>query len=170
MTTVADAYNAAVDAVIADNTLNRAGFVDALQTVITNGLSNQEGNDWTDALATLYQSLNQINNPTYNNLRGDIIDDGAAIAKEKFVAFATAINVLPETEPLLVAANLMDLRDDRDNINNAIDRLDVLIAAEPNGTVGRLVKEVLRNGKNTLREYRQQVRDAIQSATGDPDS
>ena len=170
MPTVADAYNAAVDAVIADNTLNRGGFVDAIQTVITQGLSNAEGNAFCDALAVLYQSLNQINNPTYNNLRGDIIDDGASVAKEKFVALAAAINVLPETEPVIQAAALMDLREDRDQINNAIDRLDALIAAEPAGTVGKLVKETMRAGKDQLREYRQRVRDAIQSATGDPDS
>ena len=170
MTTVADAYNAAVDAVIADNSLNRAGFVDALQTVIDAGMSNAEGNAWVDALATLYNSLNQTNNPTYNNLRSDIIDDGADIAKAKFVALASSINQLPETEPLLQAAALIDLRADRDNINAAIDRLEVLRTAEPGGTVGRLVKQVLQTGKSQLREYRQQVRDAIQSATGDPDS
>ena len=43
MTTVADAWSVAVDAVIADNTLNRQGFVDALQTVL-DGVSNAEGN------------------------------------------------------------------------------------------------------------------------------
>ena len=170
MPTVADAYNAAVDAVIADNTLNRAGFVDAMQTVIDRGMSNQEGNDFCDALATLYQSLNQINNPTYNNLRGDIIDDGADVAKRKFVAFATEINQLPESEPLIIAANLIELRADRDEINNAIDRLDAISAAEPAGPVRKLVRQVLQQGKSQLREYRQQVRDAIQSATGDPDS
>ena len=169
MTTVAEAYGAAVDAVIADNTLNRAGFVDALQTVLTQGVSNAEGNAFVDALATLYNTLNQINNPTYNNLRGDIVDDGADVAKQKFAAFASSINQIPEVEPLIVAANLIDLRADRDNINNALDRLDVLRDAEPNGTVGRLVKQVLQQGKAQLREYRQQVRDAIQSATGDPD-
>ena len=170
MTTVADAYNAGVDAVIADNTLNRAGFVDAMQTVITQGMSNQQGNDFVDAVATLYQSLNQMNNATYNNLRGDIIADGADVAKAKFSALASSLNQLPESEPLIVAANLIDLRSDRDNINGGLDRLEVLRQAEPSGPVGRLVKEILRDGKNRLREYRQQVRDAIQSATGDPDS
>ena len=169
MTTVAEAYDAAVDAVIADNTLNRGGFVDAMQTVIDQGMSNAEGNAFVDALAALYANLNQINNPTYNNLRGDIIDDGAAVAKEKFVALATSINQLPESEPLIIAASLIDLRADRDNINDAIDRLEVLRQAEPSGVVGKLVKQVLQQGKQQLREYRQQVRDAIQSATGDPD-
>ena len=170
MPTVAEAYDAAVDAVIADNTLNRQGFVDAIQTVITQGVSNAEGNAFCDALATLYQSLNQMNNATYNNLRGDIISDSADIAKAKFVALANSINQLPETEPLVIAASLMDLRADRDDINDAIDRLEVLRQAEPAGNVGKLVKQVLQEGKNQLRQYRQQVRDAIQSATGDPDS
>ena len=170
MTTVADAYNAAVDAVIADPNLNRAGFVDAMQGVITRGLSNAEGNAFVDAMATLYQSLNQINNNTYAQLRGDIVDDGADVAKEKFIAFATAINTLPETGPLLVAANLIDLREDRDNINAAIDRLEELRVAEPNSPFARLVRSALNQGKQQIREYRQQIRDAIQSATGDPDS
>lgn len=170
MTTVADAYNAGVDAVIADNTLNRGGFVDAIQTVITQGVSNAEGNAFVDALAAEFANLNFINNPTYNNLRSLIIDSGADTAKAQFVALANTINQLPESLPLMQAASLLDLRADRDNINDAIDRLEVLRAAEPNGVVGKLVKQVLQEGKNQLRQYRQQVRDAIQSATGDPDS
>ena len=170
MTTVADAFDAGVDAVIADNSLNRGGFVDAMQTVITSGLSNAEGNAFMDALAGEYHSIGFLNNPQYNNLRNFIVNAGADNAKAQFRALAAAINALDESLPLIQAANLLDLRADRDNINNAIDRLEVLRAAEPNGTVGRLVKEVLQQGKGRLREYRQQVRDAIQSATGDPDS
>lgn len=170
MTTVADAYSAGVDAVVADNTLNRGGFVDALQTVIMRGLSNAEGNAFCDAVATLYQSLNQINNPTYNNLRGDIIDDGAVVAKAKFDALAVTINALPETVPVINAARLIDLRDERDNVDAAITRADALIAAEPRGTVGRLIKDVLRNGKGLLRQQKQTLRDEIRNITGDPDS
>ena len=171
MTTLADAYAAAVDAVIADNTLNRSGFVDALQTVLVNNFSNAEGNAYVDALAVLYQSLNQINNPTYNNLRGDIIDDGAAVAKAKYEALAVAINALPEAVPGNTAAELVDLRDERDNIAAALTRTDDLIAAEPNGVVGRLVKrEVLRKGKDNLRGLREAVRQRIKQITGDPDS
>ena len=170
MTTVAEAWGAAVDAVIADNTLNRGGFVDAMQTVITQGLSNAEGNAFADAIAAEYERLGIINNASYNNLRSEIINEGADTAKALFSALATSLNAIPEVVVVIQAAGLMDLREDRDNINAGLDRLDALIAAEPSGGVGRLVKEILRQGKDQLRQYRQQVRDAIQSATGDPDS
>lgn len=171
MTTLSDAFAAGVDAVIADNTLNRGGFVDAMQTVLVSNFSNAEGNAFVDALAVLYNSLNQTNNPTYNNLRGDIIDDGDVVAKAKYEALAVAINALPEAVPGNRAAQLVDLRDERDNIQAALDRVDVLIAAEPNGVVGRLVKrEVLRKGKDNLRGLREAVRQSIKNITGDPDS
>ena len=170
MTTVADAWDTAVDAVIADNTLNRGGFVDALQTVIDRGLSNAEGNAFCDAVAAEYNRLGIINNDNYNALRSEIINEGADVSKALFRALATTLNAIPEVVPVIQAASLIDLRADRDAINDGLTRLDDLIAAEPNGAVGRLVKEVLRQGKDQLRQYRQQVRDAIQSATGDPDS
>ena len=169
MTTVADAWQAGIDAVVADNTLNRAGFVDALQTVITDGLSNAEGNAYVDAVAAEFNRLGIINNPTYNNLRGNIIADPVA-HRNLYDALATALNALPEAAPVIQAAQLTGLRDERDNANAAIDRLDVLIAAEPSGTVGRLVKEVLRNGKQLIRQHKEQLRDAIRNITGNPDS
>ena len=170
MTTVADAWQAGVDAVIADNGLNRGGFADAIRTVITQSFSNSEATDWIDAVAVRYNELGLINNPTYNNLRGDIIGDGATIAMDKFNALSTTLNALPETAIALDAVTLLNLRDDRDNINAALARCDELIAAEPSGTVGRLVKDVLRDGKNSLRQYRESVRTQIQNLTGDPDS
>jgi len=170
MTTTAEAYNAGIDAVIADNTLNRGGFVDAMQTVITSGLSNAEGNAFVDAIAVVYESLGIINNPTYNNLRGEIIAEGAPVSKDLFDALAVRINAMPEAVPVIQAAQLLDLRDERDQVDAAIDRADVLIAAEPGGTVGRFIKSILREGKNQLRQHKQAVRDQIQNLTGDGDS
>ena len=86
-----------------------------------------------------------------------------------FDSLAT-IGQLPETQPAAEALRLLALRDDRDNIDAAIDRCNVLIAAEPGGTVGRLVKEVLRGGKDQLRGYKEDVRAQIKQITGDPDS
>ncbi len=171
MATIEEAFDAGVDAVIADNTLNRGGFVDAMQTVITDNFSNAEGNAFVDALAILYGDLGQLNPPgTYNKLRGDIISDGDVLAKSKFRALAVVVNALPEAVPVLEAASLTGLRDDRDQINAAITRCDDLIAAEPGGTVGRLVKDVLCDGKRSLREYKEQVRDQIRNILGDPDA
>jgi hypothetical protein len=168
MTTINDAWQAGIDAVVADNTLNRAGFVDAMQTVITQGLSNAEGNAFVDAVAVVFNDLGQINNPTYNSLRGNIIAD-PVLHRSLFDAL-TQISALPEAVPVVQAATLMDLRSDRDNANAGIDRIDVLIAAEPSGVVGRFIKDVLREGKRQIREYKQSVRDQIQNITGDPDS
>ena len=169
MATIEEAYQAGIDAVVADNGLNRGGFVDALQTVITDNFSNAEGNAWVDALAAEFNRLGIINNPTYNNLRGNIIAD-PVVHRALYDALAVTINALPETNPVLQAAELTRLRDDRDNADAAIDRCQALIDAEPAGTVGRLVKEVLRDGKRLLREYKQQLRDQIQNLTGDPNS
>lgn len=169
MATIEEAYQAGIDAVVANNTLNRGGFVDALQTVITDNFSNAEGNAWVDALAAEFNRLGIINNPTYNNLRGNIIAD-PVVHRALYDALAVSINALPETNPVLEAAELTRLRDDRDNADAAIDRCQALIDAEPAGTVGRLVKEVLRDGKRLLREYKQQLRDQIQNLTGDPNS
>jgi hypothetical protein len=170
MTTTADAYQAGIDAVIADNTLNRGGFADALQTVLTARFTQAEATTWIDAIAAEYARLGVINNPTYNNLRGEIITEGSVTSRAMFEALAVTLNALDESVPAIQSAALLDLRDERDNINAAIDRCDALIAAEPGGTVGRLVKDVLRIGKGELRQHKQQLRDQIQNITGDPDA
>jgi hypothetical protein len=166
---ISTAWQAGIDAVVADSTINRGGFVDALQTVITDGLSNQEGNAYVDAVAAEFNRLGIINNPTYNNLRNNISSD-PVLHRSIYDALLASLNALPEAEAVLESLALTNFRDDRDNVNDAIDRLDVLIAAEPGGTVGRLVKEILRDGKRGLREYKQRLRDSIQNITGDPDA
>jgi hypothetical protein len=142
-----------------------------MKTVITDNLSNAEATDFIDALAVLYGDLGQLNPPgTYNKLRGDILSDGDVLAKAKFRALAVVVNALPEALPVNQAADITRLRDDRDQADAAITRCDDLIAAEPGGTVGRLVKDILRQGKNELRQYKQQVRDEIRNLLGDPDA
>lgn len=170
MSTTREAFEAGVDAVLADNTLSRSGFVDAIQTVITSGLTNQEGNDWVDAIAAEYNRLDQINNPTFNSLRGDIIARGNGTTMDIWDAFNVNISGLVESVAVIEAATLTSLREERDNIDGAIDRFDVLIAAEPNGTVGRIVKDEMRGSKVRLVDRKQRVRDLIRNITGDPDS
>ena len=167
MTTYNDAWQAGIDAVVADTGLNRGGFADAIRTVLTARFSNSEATSWIDAVATEFERLNIINNPTYNNLRGNILDDPVA-HRELFDSLAT-IPRLPETAPAVESALLITLREERDNIDAAIDRLNVLIAAEPNGVVGRLVKETMRQGKDNLRGRKEEVRNQIRNITGDPD-
>ena len=170
MATTEEAWEAGVDAVVADSSLNRGGFADALRTVITARFTDAEAKAWIDAIAVEYNRLGILNNPTYASLRGSINNDGKDAAMALFVALGVAVNALPESVPAIEGASLVSLRDERDQINNAIDRCDVLIAAEPSGTVGRLVKDVLREGKRQLRSHRENVRSAIQAITGDPDA
>lgn len=167
MTTSTDGYQAGIDAVIADNTLNRGGFIDAIQTELP-GVGQNAAGDWVDAIATELNRLGIINNPTYGNLRGNIIDD-PIVHRALFDALAT-LGQLDELNVVQDVAELQNLREDRDNINDAIDRLDVLIAAEPAGPSRRLVREVLRQGKDILRNQKETIRQRIQQITGDPDS
>lgn len=169
MTTVTDAWQAGIDAVVADNTLGRGGFVNAMQTVITSGLSNQEGNNYVNAVATDFNRLGQINNPSYNNLRGNIIAD-AVLHRSLYDALATSLNALPEALPVISAARLTELRADRDQVDAAITRVDEIITNEPPSRVRRLVRDAIRPGKDLLRQHKQALRDEIRNITGDPDS
>ena len=168
MPTTSDAWQAGIDAVVADNTLNRAGFVDAIQTVLTSNFSNAEGVAWVDAVAVELDRLAIINNPTYNNLRGHVIAD-AVINRAVYDSLST-LGQLPEIQPAQESAELITLRDERDTVDDAIDRLDVLIANEPAGPTRPLVRDVLRQGKETLRAHKQALRERIKQITGDPDS
>lgn len=163
MTTLADAYQAGIDAVVADNALNRGGFADAVRTVITANFSNADATGWIDAIAAEYNRLNQINNPTYNNLRGHIIAD-PAIARALFDAVSTVAN-LPESFVAGEALDLIDLRADRDEVNTSID---TLLAFKTGAT--RQVKDALQLGIDQLRAHKQDLRNQIQAITGDPDS
>jgi hypothetical protein len=167
MTTSTDAYQAGIDAVVADNALTRGGFIDAIQATVT-GIDNQEGGDWVDAIAVEFARLGVINNPTFNNLRGNIIDDAVA-HRELFDALST-LGRMAETQVIDSHVELMTLREDRDNTNDALDRLDVLITNEPAGPARKQVREVLRQGKDALKGERELIRQRIQQITGDPDS
>ena len=170
MTIYEDAWQAGIDAVIADPTINRGAFVDAMQTVITSGLANSEGNAYVDAVAGVYESVGLINNATFNNLRNEIASEGAVTARAAFDALAVSINALPEAEPVIQAASLLQLRQDRDNTDAAIDRLQELIDNEPAGPLRSLVRGAIRPGKQLLQENKQAIRDQIRNLTEDPDS
>jgi len=169
MTILADAWQAGIDAVVLDPTLNRGGFVDAIQTVINPGVTNAEGNDFVDGVAAEFNRLGIIPSPTYNNLRNNSIIPNPVLHRAVFDALP-GINTLLVTVPVLDALLLMNLRDERDSVNDALARYDVLIAAEPNGTVGRFVKDGMRDAKRALRLYKESVRSQIRAITGDPDS
>ena len=141
-----------------------------MQTVITDNFSNAEGNDYVDAVAAEFNRLGLINNPTYNNLRSNIIAD-PVVHKNLYDALAVSLNALTEFVAVIEAINLTNFRDDRDEINAALARIDILIDGESASppTVRRLVREVLRNGKDFLQQYREELRERIKGITGDPD-
>lgn len=171
MTNTVEVFRAGIDAVFANNALTGMEFNDAMRTVITNNFSNQEAADWRDAIATEYNRLGLINNPTYSSLRNQGILNAPTEqdAEELFSALSGVINAIPETSPVASAARLQDLRAERDTIDGALDRFDVLIAAEPNGVQGRLIREDMRLAKGELRQLKERVRTEIQNIIGDPD-
>lgn len=163
MSTINEAWQAGIDAVVADNTLNKGGFADAVRTVITSNYSNAEATAWIDAVADEFNRLTVISNPTYVNMRGHIIDDPVA-HREVFDAMST-IGQLPETQPAIPALELIDLRTERDEISASIT---TMVAFRPGTT--RQVKDALNIGIDGLIAHREQVRQRIQQITGDPDS
>ncbi len=164
MTTIVDAWQAGVDAVIADNGLTRQDFGIAIRTVLTSNFSPAAATDWVDAVATEFNRLGLINNPTWVNLRGNIIAD-AVLHVALFEALVT-IGQLPETLAAVDSAHIITLRAIRDTIDASIDRLNVLIDTESDN----LVKEAIRIGKRATQEQKQRIRDEIQAITGDPDA
>lgn len=149
---------------VADNGLTRNDFGIAVRTVLTSNFSPATATAWIDAVATEFNRLGLINNPTYNNLRGNIISDATAHTA-LFEALVT-VGQLPETLPAVDSAKIITLRADRDTIDASIDRLDVIIAAESDN----LVKEAVKLGKQATRELKESIRNAIQLITGDPDA
>jgi hypothetical protein len=163
MTTINDAWQAGIDAVVADNTINKGDFADAIRTVITSNFSNAEATDWIDAVATEFNRLGVINNPTYSNLRGNIIDD--AVAHRALFDSLSTIGQLPETQPAIPALELIELRADRDEINTSIASMQGFKTGAT-----RQVKEALNQGIQNLQGHKEEIRERIRQITGDPDS
>lgn len=164
MTTTSEAFQAAVDAVVLNNTLNKSGFADAIRTVVAQAYTDAEAKAWIDALAILYESLGLINNPTYSSFRNKIVAD-PVLCVQLFNALAVALNELPETGVINSALSLIDLRVERDEVQTSIDTL----AAFKTGAT-KQVKDALQLGIDQLRSYKESVRAQIKAITGDPDN
>jgi len=163
MTTTSDAFQAGIDAVIADNTLNRAGFVDAIQTIITQRFSNVQGSAWIDAIAVEMNRVGSINNPTYGSMRSKII--GSPVECAALFTALTSINALPETIPAQEAIQIIDFRTDRDEVNVSIGTLNAFKVGET-----RQVVDAVNIGINELRGLREQIRERLRALIGDPDA
>lgn len=173
MTTLAQAYGEWADLVeINGNTVTKNDARDILRAHAPS-LSHAEGSAWWDAYAILLGSLGVVDNPspTYaNGVRFQAINDGAAKVKLLFDALAVAINQMPESVTVNAALRLAELRDERDSVDDAITRVEEIIANEPDTTVGRLVSETLKACERELSEHKQRLRDEIRNIIGDPDA
>ena len=163
MITFSAAWQAGIDAVVADNTLNKGGFADAIRTVITSNFNNAEATALVDAVATEFNRVGVINNPVYANLRGNIIDD--AVAHRALFDSLSTIGQLPEAKPAEEAIELIMLRDERDEINTSITTMQGFKTGAT-----RQVKDALQQGIENLIGLRQAVRSRIEQITGDADS
>lgn len=175
MTTLTELYTAAVNAVITNAEINRAGVVDAMQIVLPQGLSNVEGNAFIDALATSYADLGIINAPTFGAWRRGVTSNGADNAINLFEALAIRIHAMPETEVVVRELTLYDLRGQRDNLNAALDKLNETIdAIEVDDSIPKIVRGLLgtalRQSRKTLHQMRVSLRDEIRNLSGDADS
>ena len=168
--TVKDAWDAGIDALIADNALDKNGFVDALKAVLTDGVTGKEIRDYVDEVITVYNELGIINNDTYASYRNEVVNTGADASKRLYFALSVEVNSVPGFTVVNTGATLTGARDERDNINAAIDVIDVVIAEQPNTTVGRLVRESQRGAKQALQEQRRRVRNIIEGILGDADA
>jgi len=157
MTTNTDVFQAGVDAVIADNTLNQNGFENACQTVSTR-ITNAEADAWVNALIAEYHRLGIINNATYANFRNQIITEGANTALVLFEALAATINGLSETNVVNADIRRSDLIVERDEV-------DTSIATMQNFRTGATpqVKDALNLGISQLRGFKETLRDELRN-------
>jgi len=165
MTTIRQAFEAGIDAVIADNGIDKGGFADAIRKVIDRAYTGGEAKAWIDAIAAEYVRVGQTTNDQYSGLRSKIVSDGKALALIRFDALTLSIDELPETIATRLAIELIDLRAERDEADANIDILQKLKDGQP-----RQVREAVQLGIDQLRGYKQSVRDQIKARTGDPDN
>ncbi len=107
MSTINQAFNALAVAAIADPTLTR-GDAGAVIEAFGPDMRGSDARNWLDAVATLYESLGIINNPTWGNFRNEIVNEGLAVATALFDNLLGGINALPETQTILVFIDRLD--------------------------------------------------------------
>jgi hypothetical protein len=103
------------EAVIADNALTRGEAGDVIE-VFGPTMPGAAARNWIDAIATQYESLGIINNPTWASLRSEIINEGVAKSMALFGAMASGINSLPESIPINEAIQIQSNEDIKSTI------------------------------------------------------
>ena len=160
MSTNPDAWQAGIDATILDNTISKNEFADAIQTVATLN-SNPEVALWIDEIVASFDSIGVINNPTFNSLRAEIINEGAVVSRAQFGSLQTLVNNLPSTTPINEGLRMLELRSERDQVNGNIVTLNTLKVGQ-----NRQVREAINLGIDDLRAYKQRLTEELQ-AMGD---
>jgi len=155
MSTNADAWQAGIDAAIADNSISKGDFADAIRTVAVLS-SNAEVTTWIDEIAIGWEGVGIINNPTFSSLRNEIVNEGALVARAQFEALLTLVNALPSTLPINADLEKVELRAERDQVDGNIVTLQDLKVGQ-----NRQVKEAINLGINNLREYKESIRDRL---------
>jgi hypothetical protein len=102
MNTLSTAYKAFVTAAIADPTLSR-GDAGAIIEAFGPIMSGSQSRQWLDAVATLYESLGIINNPTYSSLRNEVVNEGQTVSEALFNSMSAGVAALAETVPVNAA-------------------------------------------------------------------
>lgn len=128
MNTIKEAFEAVIDAIIANNALTRAEAGDVVETFGPT-MSGAAARNWLDAIAVLYQSLGIINNGTYSALRNEIVNEGATVAKSLFGALLTPVTELAETADVATAI----LEQERTTALGTIDANIALVQAQKTG-------------------------------------
>lgn len=135
-----------VDAIIADNSTSRA---DAGAVIESFGptMSGSDARNWIDEVATEYNSLGIITNPTYSSLRNNhIVADGDVAAKDLFDALAARVQLLSLTTTIQAAIDL----ESRAQALATIPANRLLVEAQQTGGVNQQLDDAYQQGINYL--------------------
>ena len=128
MTALIDAYSDWVDQVQLPGTIDQDGATDILQARGPN-ITDQEGDDWFVAVATMYESHGIIAQATYVQLRNHV-NNNAAGAKALFTDLLGGVHLLSETAVISQELERYALQFEYDSIPGILAKIDVRIAAE----------------------------------------
>jgi hypothetical protein len=165
-----------VDFIVANGTASKSEAVDFLQTQ-TNGVNNAEGNAFMDAMAAYTESLGWNAQPTYNNMRNMIVNDGDVKSKAFFNAVLQ--NMIesagfqdPVVQEVLRALRIFDLQRQRTRL---VEQIQFIVSARdalPAGTAATTNREenamrrAYRIGLQDMRAERDGIDNRISANNG----
>ncbi|MGI9491223.1 MAG: hypothetical protein ACR2QF_02230 [Geminicoccaceae bacterium] len=88
-------------------------------------LTDQEGDDWWNAVAAEYDRLGIISGAgTYTQLRAEVNSSGETVSNELFISLQASITILPETSPVEIALLRQSLLDEQGQIPTDITTIE----------------------------------------------